>query len=277
MRTCGAFPFDGRFDGLRAPCTSSAGPSSSRVGRTYKPKKVRFADSAEGKQHEPPRPGKRRAEQPDTGPGHPVPLGLKLKSRQDYDDEALAVALDRLALTTRRTYENQLKWWRLFCRRRGVPWLLSSGDKADGDEQLLVDYLLHSAVNEQRAPGTLKLRLAAIRCVHVSLGLPDPLEGRGRITMALAGLRRRYREPERRAPVTPRMLHWLRAHLLEQGREGVLLWAAVALGFFFLLRASEFLPLGYISSSRQLKGENVLLYAQGQPTTFGRPTKYRSP
>ena len=55
------------------------------------------------------------------GKGGPVSLGLRLKTRRDYDDEALAVALDRLALTTRRTYENQLRWWKLFCLRRGVP------------------------------------------------------------------------------------------------------------------------------------------------------------
>ena len=139
---------------------------------------------------------------------------------------------------------------------------MAGKSSAEGDEQLLVDYLLHSAVNEHRAPGTLKLRLAAIRSVHLSLGLDDPLDGRGRIAMALAGLRRRYKTPERRAPVTPRMLQWLHQHLGMQGREGTLMWAVVALGFFFLLRASEILPLGYVASSRQLR-ENVALYVNG--------------
>ena len=53
--------------------------------------------------------------------GHKTPqLGLPLKNRQDYQQEAVNVALDRLALTTRRTYAAQLKWWRLFCARRQV-------------------------------------------------------------------------------------------------------------------------------------------------------------
>lgn len=244
------------FEAVPAPARSR------RVGRAYKPKQVRFAEPLEGERPEELlRRGQPAVDQPKAR--GLVTLGLRLKSRQDYDDEALAVALDRLALTTRRTYENQLRWWRLFCRRRGVPWLLSGGTEAQADEQLLIDYLLHSAVNEHRAPGTLKLRLAAVRSVHLSLGLNDPLEGRGRITMALAGLRRRYKVPERRAPVTPRMLQWLHTHLHAQGQEGSLMWAIVALGFFFLLRASEVLPLGYISTSRQLKGENVLLYSRG--------------
>ena len=196
--------------------------------------------------------------------GHKTPqLGLPLKNRQDYQQEAVNVALDRLALTTRRTYAAQLKWWRLFCARRQVHWLLTG---VPADEDLIIDYLLHCAVNEQRAPGTLKLRLAAVRSIHVTLGLPDPLEGRNRVAMALAGLRRRYKTPVRRAPVTPRMLRWLEEHLRGpvSGPEGPILWAALCLGFFFLLRASEFLPLGYIPFSRQLKGRQVLLFSKGE-------------
>ena len=103
-------------------------------------------------------------------------------------------------------------------------WLLTG---VPADEDLIIDYLLHCAVNEQRAPGTLKLRLAAVRSIHVTLGLPDPLEGRNRVAMALAGLRRRYKTPVRRAPVTPRMLRWLEEHLRGPGClvPGVLLFA----------------------------------------------------
>jgi hypothetical protein len=138
--------------------------------------------------------------------------------------------------------------------------------------------LLHCAVNEQRAPGTLKLRLAAVRSIHVTLGLPDPLEGRNRVAMALAGLRRRYKTPVRRAPVTPRMLRWLEGHLRGpvSGPEGPILWAALCLGFFFLLRASEFLPLGYIPFSRQLKGRQVLLFSKGEQCdlrNLGKPMR----
>ena len=148
--------------------------------------------------------------------GHKAPqLGLRLKNRQDYQQEAVNVALDRLALTTRRMYAAQLKWWRLFFARRQVHWLLTG---VPADEDLLIDYLLHCAINEQRAPGTLKLRLAAVRSIHVTLGLPNPLEGRNRVAMALAGLRRRYKTPTRRAPVTPRNWKSISAALIRARR-----------------------------------------------------------
>ena len=88
--------------------------------------------------------------------------------------------------------------------------------------------------------------------------------------MALAGLRRRYKVPTRRAPVTPRMLAYLHDRLRgsDSSPETVLLWTAICIGFFFLLRASEFLPLGYLPTSRQLKGRQVLLYSQGKLCTL---------
>ena len=99
---------------------------------------------------------------------------LPLLSRRDFEAAALKAAMDRLASGTQKAYEGQLKWWRLFCARRGVGWLLQ-GQDPQADEDLLVDFLLHTAVNGGRAPGTLKMRLAAIKSAHVSLGLRDPL------------------------------------------------------------------------------------------------------
>lgn len=65
--------------------------------------------------------------------------------------------------------------------------------------------------------------------------------------------------------MTPRVLHYLyrRLHGSSSSPESVLLWAGICLGFFFLLRASEFLTLGYLPLSRHLKGHQVLLYSHG--------------
>ena len=52
----------------------------------------------------------------------------------------------------------------------------------------------------------------------------------------------------------------------------------MCLGFFFLLRASEFLPLGYIPFSRQLKGRQVLLFSEGEQCdlrTLGKADEVR--
>ena len=56
------------------------------------------------------------------GTGKPAQLQIALKSRADFEAEALRTALDRLAETTRRAYIGQLQWWQLFCARRQVPW-----------------------------------------------------------------------------------------------------------------------------------------------------------
>lgn len=133
------------------------------------------------------------------------------------------------------------------------------------EEQLVLDYLVHCSSNETKAPGTIKLRLAAIRSMHLTLGYPDPLAHMPRVPLALAGLRRRYGTKERRMPVTPDMLKWLGDHL-QYGRspEAGLLWGALTLGFFFLLRASEYLDVGYQDPNRGLRGSDITLKLNGK-------------
>ena len=66
---------------------------------------------------------------------------LPLLSRADVETEALRPAMDRLSVGTQRACEGQLKWWRLFCKDNHA------------DEDLLMDFLLHTAVNGGKAPG----------------------------------------------------------------------------------------------------------------------------
>ena len=171
--------------------------------------------------------------------------------------------MDRLTESTRRAYLGQLKWWQLFCRRKGRDWLLSGAD-SKGEEELLVQYLLHSSVHSKKAPGTLKLRLAAIRSSHVFLGLADPFENKPRLTLIMMGLKKRYGTPVRRVPVTPGMLRWIYPELQKtMPHEYKLVWFSVSLGYYFLLRASEFLPVEHVPSSRHLQGRDVRLKRGG--------------
>ncbi|CAE7617473.1 kptA [Symbiodinium sp. CCMP2592] len=194
----------------------------------------------------------------------PPQLALPLATREAFEAEALRVAMDRLTTTTQKAYQGQLKWWRLFCLRRGIPWLLSGSEPSE-EETHLLDFLLHTAINGARAPGTLKMRLAAIKSAHVSLGLKDPLEGKPRLLLVLAGFKKRYATPTRRLPVTPTMLAYLFTQLWENApHEAPGLWLALCLGYFFLLRASEFLPVPYLPDSRHLKGTDLRLRKGGQ-------------
>eukprot|EP00959_Pyramimonas_sp_CCMP1952_P046275 966336-Pyramimonas_sp.AAC.1 len=67
----------------------------------------------------------------------------------------------------------------------------------------------------------------------------DLAEGAGGLWMAIDGLWSRNGDTKRKKPVTPRMMRWIRQKLQPgRSREGAALWAAVATGYFFLLRAS---------------------------------------
>ena len=136
------------------------------------------------------------------------------------------------------------------------------------EEDLILDFIIHTGVIMKKSPGTVKLRIAAIRSKHLSLGLPDPFYYMPRVPLALSGLKRRWGTPERRLPVTPEMLKWLQRQLKpESFATDALLWAAVCMGFFFLLRASEYLEVGYRQPHRGLFGRHVVLQKKGVPIT----------
>ena len=71
--------------------------------------------------------------------------------------------------------------------------------------------------------------------------------------------------------MTPEMLRWLGDHLAYgRSQEASLLWGALALGFFFLLRASEYLDVGYVDPQRGLRGSDVTLKLNGRALELGR-------
>lgn len=122
----------------------------------------------------------------------------------------------------------------------------------------MLDFLVRCSNNEQRAPGTVKLRLSAIRSMHLTLGYT--LAHMPPIPLALAGPKRKFGTKERRMPVTPEMLKWLGQHLR---------YGHTEVGFFFLLRASEYLDVGYQDPNRGLRGEDVTLKHRGRPVSLG--------
>ena len=173
--------------------------------------------------------------------------------------------LSRYASSTAQSYKAQWGWWQLFCHRRGENPVRFVPSYDRTEEQLVIDYLAHCATNEAKVPGTVKMRLAAIRSTHLTLGYPDPLAHMPRVPLAMAGLKRRFGTKVRRMPVTPDMLTWLGKHLMfGRSEEGSLLWGALTLGFFFLLRASEYLDTGWQDPKRGLRGADITLKSKGK-------------
>ena len=60
---------------------------------------------------------------------------------------------------------------------------------------------MHLAHYMQRTEGTIKTKLMAIRYHHLLEGIEDPLKGKGRVWLALAGIKRRQASPNRKLPV----------------------------------------------------------------------------
>ena len=237
-----------------------------RVGGTRK--RVRFAIPRKGRspKMEPDTPflGGPKAASKRHPPGKPFRL-TTVQGRHEFEQEGFALLLSRYSKSTASNYQTQWSWWSLFCLRRGMDPVRYVPHYDRAEEQLVLDYLVHSSSNEVKAPGTIKLRLAAIRSMHLTLGYPDPLAHMPRVPLALAGLRRRYGTKERRMPVTPDMLKWLGDHLqFGQSQEASLLWGALTLGFFFLLRASEYLDVGYQDPNRGLRGSDITLKLDGK-------------
>ena len=135
------------------------------------------------------------------------------------------------------------------------------------ENSLFVQFMIHSAVNELKAPGTVKTRLATIRAFHLTSGLPAPIACLPQVPLTLTGLKKRYGNKERRSIVTPAMLRWLKSHLSGaylSPEEATLQWAAVNLAFFYRLRASEYLDAGYVGFERGLRGRDLSLTKEGR-------------
>ncbi|CAE8721383.1 unnamed protein product [Polarella glacialis] len=185
--------------------------------------------------------------------------------------QALATELimSWLAGTPRRCYDNQWGWWALFCRAKNLEPLRSvCRDNPREEEDLFLEYIVHCSASVPRAPGTVKLSIAAIRNRHVSSGLPDPLTFMPRVPLALEGYKRMYGTKERRRPVTVSMLKWIGAGLQRNTQpDHTVLWAAILLGFFFLLRVSELLPpeASSLPPKRGIRGCDLEGRLDGQP------------
>ena len=190
-----------------------------------------------------------------------------LQGREELEDEKARVILSRMAESTQKAYTNQLKWWELFCRRRDLDPIRAVSDQSRASEgEHLLDFVVHSATNVPRSEPTIKTRLAAIRALHVNLGLNDPMASMKGVDLLLQGYTRLRGSPMRRHPaVTPQMLRWIRTGLRpEASLDSAVLWAALLLGFFFLLHASEYLaPEAGEGAAKEIRGVDVVPRLQG--------------
>ena len=131
------------------------------------------------------------------------------------------------------------------------------------DEEDLITFVVYLAKLFGRTYSTLQQKLYAIRYAHLVAGYNDPVLHRKRLWTTLAGLRRQQDPTQRKLPATPRMLKWLKQYLKQEAGlkpgDAAAVWGAIMIGFFFMLRASEYLVRPQIadSASKVIRGQDV--------------------
>jgi hypothetical protein len=86
-----------------------------------------------------------------------------------YEEERNQLVLDKLAKSSQRTFSNQFQWWELYCKIRGTTAIWHSNEPDLCRENLVLDFIVHSGLVLNKAPGTVKLRIAAVRSQHFAL------------------------------------------------------------------------------------------------------------
>ena len=135
------------------------------------------------------------------------------------------------ANTTKRAYSTHLKSYITFCNQLGVP-------TTPATSNTLCRYVAY--LSHRLSFNSIKQYINVVRILHLSRGLPNPLEGDFSLSTTLRGIRRHLGDKvHRKVPITPRLLLCLLRGLNLSLHKDALVWAAALLMFFGLLRRSH--------------------------------------
>ena len=158
---------------------------------------------------------------------------------RDLDPAVQHFCEQGIATTTRKTYQSALRRFADFCSRYNVltPFPVS--------ESLLCYYAAFLAT-DRLSPQTIKVYLAAIRHMQITMGLPEPREfsSMPRLRLVQSGIQRTHSSQTTakvRLPITPTILRSLKVHWSPQrtDRDIIMIWAAATLCFFGFFRSGE--------------------------------------
>jgi hypothetical protein len=136
------------------------------------------------------------------------------------------------AANTSRTYSSAQKRYIKYCQKHGI-------NPCPASEQTLLRYIAYLYNDGVKLARTISVYLAAVRALHIKVGLPEPPNRGPRILLALKGLEREGSPPAQKLPITYQLLT---RFLLCMGDSfnDCMLWAAASAAFFGCFRADEF-------------------------------------
>ena len=133
--------------------------------------------------------------------------------------------------STKRTYTSAQRHFLQFCE-------FYNFEAVPCNSETVVMYVAYLNCNGFKL-SSIRVYLSAIRSLHLCGGFQNPFEGSVRLKMALRSIAINGGAPKQKLPITIEMLQKI-FPLLDGSPNSKLLWAAMTLGHFGLLRASEF-------------------------------------
>ena len=201
-----------------------------------------------------------------TGPGASRKAREALLSREVYESSlALAPEIAALGVSaeTRESYARSWAMWKTFCsltKSPAGPVFTDQDDPAAIDEALLA-YAISEVTHHGNRWGSARAKVAAIchyHQTHHAFDVRSKLKRYPLIARTLAREAARLRTPE--MPIRMPFMMLMRQSLLLDLFEHSLLWSALALGFFYLLRVSEYAYTTHKKKNFPLQDADLRLY-----------------
>ena len=191
------------------------------------------------------------------------------------------LVLGGITMGTDKKYRAAMKQWTDFIGNMnddggfGYPTMLT-GDDPQRDEKQLLQFIAYEGWLMGNKASTVKGKLSGIRWHHVHAGLRNPLDDKYRIGQSIKSLKRLRGDSTGKLPVTPQMLRHLRRCLDLSLERHAAIWLGATLGFFLMMRCSEYLAEGSLfDAARALTTDKVLAQHDDvplEPEDFERAT-----
>jgi hypothetical protein len=166
--------------------------------------------------------------------------------------------------STHTTYDSSFKHWTAWRLARRRPLYLDGLNPREDEDELLM-FVAHKALNASYAHSTIHVMLFALRFKHLMARHPDPLEDKLLLRVAMKGVSRLQGGAWRKIPASMDMIRWLVSRLNLEETDELLVAIALVMMFLFLLRSREALRKGASPDGKQcLRGKNVVLAHKGK-------------